>query len=308
MQLSIVSTLYKSEIYLDEFLQILIASIDELKIVDYEIIFVNDGSPDNSVQFLLHKKKEIKAIKIVDLSRNFGHHYAMQAGLSIAKGEFVFLIDNDLEVSPSILKTFHHELQSNDAIDVVYGFQEERKGSFTESFGGKVFWWGINKFSEISIPKNILTERLMRKEYVQNLLSLGDANLFLGGMMYWTGHQQKGVSIAKKQRKEQSTYSTKKRLELMLQAVTSFSGKPLEYLFYFGLIISFLSFIFIAYLIGVKIVYNDAVQLGWTSIVAINVLILGILSTFLGLIGIYLFKIFKQVQNRPNFIIKKIYE
>ena len=94
----------------------------------------------------------------------------------------------------------------------------------------------------------------------------------------------------------------------MLQAVTSFSGKPLEYLFYFGLIISILSFIFIAYLIGVKIVYNDAVQLGWTSIVAINVLILGILSTFLGLIGIYLFKIFKQVQNRPNFIVKRIYD
>ena len=94
----------------------------------------------------------------------------------------------------------------------------------------------------------------------------------------------------------------------MLQAVTSFSGKPLEYLFYFGLIISVFSFIFIAYLIGVKFIYNDAVQIGWTSIVAINVLILGILSTFLGLIGIYLFKIFKQVQNRPNFIIKKIYE
>ncbi len=94
----------------------------------------------------------------------------------------------------------------------------------------------------------------------------------------------------------------------MLQAVTSFSGRPLEYLFYFGLIISFLSFFFIIYLVGVKIIYNDAVQLGWTSIVAINVLILGIISTFLGLIGIYLYKIFKQVQNRPNFIIKKIYE
>lgn len=308
MHLSIVSTLYKSEIYLEEFLQILISSIDELQIVNYEIIFVNDGSPDNSVSYLLHKKKEIKAIKIVDLSRNFGHHYAMQAGLSVAKGDFIFLIDNDLEVCPSILKTFYHELQYNNSIDVVYGFQEERKGSFTESFGGKIFWWGINKFSEITIPKNILTERLMRKEYVQNLLSLGDANLFLGGMMYWTGHQQKGISIAKKQRKELSTYSTKKRLELMLQAVTSFSGKPLEYLFYFGLLISFFSFIFIIYLVVIKVIYNDAVQLGWTSIVALNVLILGIISTFLGLIGIYLFKIFKQVQNRPNFIIKKIYE
>lgn len=308
MQLSVVTTLYKSEKFLEKFITEIQNTISLINISDYELIFVNDGSPDNSLNHLLQKKDEINEIKIVDLSRNFGHHYAMQAGLSLAKGDLIFLIDNDLEVSPSILKAFYHELQSNSSIDVVYGYQEERKGSFIESFGGKLFWWGINKFSEISIPKNILTERLMRKEYVQNLLSLGDANLFLGGMMYWTGHQQKGVSIAKKQRKEQSTYSTKKRLELMLQAVTSFSGKPLEYLFYFGLIISILSFIFIAYLIGVKIVYNDAVQLGWTSIVAINVLILGILSTFLGLIGIYLFKIFKQVQNRPNFIVKRIYD
>ena len=308
MQLSVVSTLYKSEIYLDEFLRILLISISELGILEYEIIFVNDGSPDNSLAFLINKKKEIDAIKIIDLSRNFGHHYAMQAGLSHAKGDVVFLIDNDLEVCPSILKVFYHVLQNNDLIDVVYGYQEERKGSFTESMGGKIFWWGINKFSEISIPKNILTERLMRKDYVVNLLSLGDANLFLGGMMYWAGHQQKGIPITKKQRMEQSTYSTKKRLELMLQAVTSFSGKPLEYLFYFGISISLLSFIFIVYLIVVKLIYNDTVQLGWTSIVALNVLILGILSTFLGLLGIYLFKIFKQVQNRPNFIIKKIYE
>ena len=98
MKLSIVSTLYKSEIYLDEFLSILIASVKELNILDYEIIFVNDGSPDNSLKYLLQKKNEINEIKIVDLSRNFGHHYAMQAGLSLAKGDLIFLIDNDLEV------------------------------------------------------------------------------------------------------------------------------------------------------------------------------------------------------------------
>ena len=94
----------------------------------------------------------------------------------------------------------------------------------------------------------------------------------------------------------------------MLHAVTSFSGKPLEWLFYFGLIITFCSVLFLIYLITQKIIHQDEVQLGWTSIVAVNVLILGIISTFLGIIGIYLFKIFNQVQGRPNHIIKKIYE
>ena len=177
----------------------------------------------------------------------------------------------------------------------------------TESLGGKIFWWAINKFSDVKIPKNILTERLMKREYVDSLLTLGDANLFLGGMLHWTGYNQVGLPISKGVRDGKSTYSTRKRIELMVQAITSFTGKPLEYLFYSGLLITFGSIVSIIYLIVKKIIYGDVVQLGWTSIIAINILMLGILSTFLGLIGIYLFKIFRQVQNRPNTIIRKIY-
>jgi putative glycosyltransferase len=148
----------------------------------------------------------------------------------------------------------------------------------------------------------------MTKQYVNELLRLQDANLFIGGMFYWVGFNQKGISVKKGQREGASTYSVKRRAELMLQAITSFSGKPLEWLFYIGVTISFFSFLFLVYLAIQKIIHQDEVQLGWTSIVAINVLILGIISTFLGLIGIYIFKIFKQVQGRPNAIIKKIYE
>lgn len=126
--------------------------------------------------------------------------------------------------------------------------------------------------------------------------------------MYWVGFNQKGIPIKKGQREGKSTYSFKKRAELMLQAITSFSGKPLEWLFYFGAVISFFSIIFLIYLAIKKIIYQDEIQLGWTSIIAINLLILGVISTFLGVIGIYIHKIFKQVQGRPNAIIKKIYE
>ena len=192
------------------------------------------------------------------------------------------------------------------ALDVVYGFQEERKGRFVENFSGKLFWKTINYISEVKIPANILTERLMTHHYVESLLRLNDANLFLGGMMHWVGFNQKGIPIKKGLREGKSTYSFKMRMQLMVQAVTSFSGKPLELLFYFGLMVSFCSFLFVIFLVLTKIIYRNEVQLGWTSIVAINLMILGIVSTFLGLIGIYIFKIFKQVQNRPNYIIKKI--
>ena len=308
MKLSVVTTLYKSKPFLETFLEEMLFTFEKIKIHDFELIFVNDGSPDDSVAYLLERKKEISQIKIIDLSRNFGHHYAIQAGLNYASGDYIFLIDNDLETPPSVLIEYYDEIKNNSTLDVVYGYQEARKGNFIEKKTGNLFWILINKLSDTKIPHNIITERLMTKQYVNELLRLQDANLFMGGMFYWVGFNQKGIPVKKGFREGASTYTLKKRAELMLQAITSFSGKPLEWLFYIGVSISFFSFLFLMYLAFQKIVHQDEVQLGWTSIVAINVLILGIISTFLGLIGIYIFKIFKQVQGRPNAIIKKIYE
>lgn len=306
MTLSVVSTLFKSRRFLDQFLEELLIAIKEIDVEQFEIIFVNDGSPDDSLSYLITKKKKIPQIVIIDLSRNFGHHYAMQAGLKFSKGELVYLIDNDLETPPDFLSQCFSEMQ-NSKVDVVYGYQIDRKGKLIENLGGSIFWWGLNKFSDVQVPKNLLTERLMRRAYVDSLLQLGDTNLFLGGMMHWTGFNQIGLPVEKGSRDGKSTYSTRKRIELMIQAITSFSGKPLEYLFYTGSLITVFSIIFILYLVVLKLFFGDSVQLGWTSLVAINLLILGIISTFLGIIGIYLFKIFRQVQNRPNYIIRKIY-
>jgi len=308
MKLSVVTTLYKSKPFLDIFLKEILEAIATIEIKDFELVFVNDGSPDDSLDYLIKKKQEIQQIKIIDLSRNFGHHYAIQAGLGFASGEYVFLIDNDLETSPNVLVEFYIEIRNNINLDVVYGYQNIRKGNYIEKKAGNLFWILINKLSDTKIPHNILTERLMTKHYVNELLRLQDANLFLGGMMYWVGFNQKGILVNKGQREGLSTYSFRRRVELMLQAITSFSGKPLEWLFYFGLLISICSAFFLIYLAFQKLLYQDEVQLGWTSIVAINILILGVISTFLGLIGIYIYKIFRQVQGRPNFIIRKIYE
>lgn len=307
MKLSVVTTLYKSKKFLNDFLNEILQAIKVLEIEKYELIFVNDGSPDDSMEYLLDRKRTINEIKVIDLSRNFGHHNAMQAGLQCAKGDLVFLIDNDLETPPKFLITCFQKLKSNPSADVIYGFQEKRKGGIIENSGGRIFWWTLNKFSDVYIPENMLTERLMTRKYVNNLLSLGDANLFLGGMMHWTGFEQIGIPVLKTLRVEENTYSTKKRLKLMMLALTSFSGKPLEYLFFFGLFITVVSLVAITYLLINKIIFGDAVQLGWTSLVALNIFILGIISTFLGLIGIYLFKVFTQVQNRPNYIIREIY-
>ena len=256
MKLSVVTTLYKSKNFLEIFLKEISSAIETLAIENFELVFVNDGSPDDSVAYLLERKKDISQIKIIDLSRNFGHHYAIQAGLNYASGEYVFLIDNDLETPPSILVDFFNEIKKDNTLDVVYGYQEARKGNFIEKKAGSIFWVLINKLSDTKIPHNILTERLMTKQYVNELLRLQDANLFIGGMFYWVGFNQKGISVKKGQREGASTYSVKRRAELMLQAITSFSGKPLEWLFYIGVTISFFSFLFLVYLLGENLEHN----------------------------------------------------
>lgn len=303
--ISIVSTLYRSRPFLEDFLA---ECQQALKIIDarsHEIVLVNDGSPDDSLAYVLSRRSDIPELVVVDLSRNFGHHQAIQAGLRESQGALVFLIDCDLEVRPAVLAIFLPKMRQTGA-DVVFGFQESRKGHWFERFSGKIFWAGFNRLSDTQVKENLVTERIMTRRFVDALLRLGDHNLFMGGMMSWTGFTQVGLSVGKQQRHGPSSYTLMRRLQLMINAVSSFSSKPLVWLFNMGLGITFSSFSYVLYLITRKILFDDAV-LGFTSMMAMMALTLGIITTSLGLVGIYLSKIFNQVQNRPNYIIRDIH-
>jgi putative glycosyltransferase len=300
MQLSVVSTIYKSETFLEGFILEIIDAIKEIQITNYEIVFVLDGITDNSKEFLLNKKKEIPQIKIIELSRNFGHHYAVLSGLRYAKGELVFLIDCDLEVSPSVLISFKDIIDAKN-VDVVYGVQKTRKGSFIERELGRFFWKLFNLLSDTKVPINVVTERLMKREYKNALISLGDKNIFLGGMMYWVGFNQYGVEIEKKKRNEKSTYSLSKRVSLLFEAITSFSEKPIKIVFNAGIVVSSLSFC-----ISILLFYPETILLGFTSLMVMLLLLLGVVLLAVGIVGIYLARVFKQVQNRPEYVIKSI--
>lgn len=305
-RLSIVSTLYRSRSFLDEFLPECVQAAQAAGCGDsFEIVLVNDGSPDDSVAVALALQRSIPQLIVVDLSRNFGHHHAILAGLRHARGERVFVIDCDLEVRPAVLPDFVRKLDQTRA-DLVFGYQEARKGGWFERVSGGLFWQFINKLSDVRLPENMLTERLMTRRFVDALLQLGDFNLFLGGMMSWTGFLQIGIPIQKTQRKGRTTYTLMRRLQLMVTAVSSFSSKPLTWLFNAGLAVTAVSFLYVVYLLARKLLFNDAL-LGFTSVMAFMALSLGISTMALGLIGIYLGKVFNQVQNRPAFIVKDIY-
>ena len=304
-QWSVVSTMYRSRPFLEAFVAECQEAMRKLGCDDFEIVLVNDGSPDDSLDYMLERCRDVANLVLVDLSRNFGHHHAMQAGLSVSRGESVFLIDCDLEISPAVVVPLARKMQDSGA-DVVYGYQEARKGGWFEQWSGGLFWKGFNLLSDIKVPENVLTERVMTRRFVDSLLSLGDQNVFMGGMMSWTGYTQLGMVLPKKQREGVSTYSLIRRLQLMVNAVSSFSSRPLTWMFNAGVLITLASFGYVTYLVARKLLFGDTL-LGFTSLMGFIALSLGILTTGLGVVGIYLGKVFNQVQNRPTVIIRDIH-
>ncbi|WP_345993668.1 glycosyltransferase family 2 protein [Sulfurimonas sp. HSL-1716] len=305
MQLSIVTTLYKSSFYINEFYERITQEARKIT-NDYEIIFVDDGSPDDSLQKAINLHQKDSKVKVIELSRNFGHHKAIMTGLSHTEGDYVFLIDSDLEEEPELLAKFWSEMQNSQDIDVVYGVQAQRKGHWFEKLSGTIFWKIVDALSSIQIPSNILTARLMNKKYVKSLILYNESEVFLGGILADTGYNQLGVKV-KKGSHSKTTYTFKKKVSLLTNSITSFSSKPLVYIFYFGFFITLVSAIFILKLIYNKLVLNIAFQ-GWTSLIISIWFFGGLIILVLGIMGIYLSKVFKEVKNRPYTIIKNIYE
>jgi putative glycosyltransferase len=306
--LSIITTLYKSERFLNAFVAQCEAAMIEIKCDNYEIVFVNDGSPDKSLNKVLKIKESNKNIVAVDLSRNFGHHYAIMAGLNYSTGDLVFLIDCDLEVPPTQIPVFYNKFMEEKDADVIYGIQEKRKGSFIEKVVGGLFYSFFNRLTDIRIPENLLTERLMSRRYVDELIKMGDKNIFMAGMMQWVGYKQIPITIKKGQREGKSTYSLSKRISLSMQAITSFSSYPLVVLFKFGFFISVLSIITGVYFIINKLINPEIVLSGFTFLIVALLFSLGIIVSSLGVLGIYLDKLFNQTKNRPTYIVRNIYK
>lgn len=305
-QLSIVTTVYKSLSFLEDFVTECLAAVQKVGITDFEIVFAIDGSPDDSLDFLKDKQQQVPEIVIVELARNFGHHHAIMAGIAHSKGDQVFLIDCDLEIRPSVLAQFSAKMREASP-DVVYGYQEARKGKWVENYGGSIFWKSFNALSTTKIPENMLTERLMNRRFVEALLSMGDKNLFVPGMMHWIGFDQIGIPLKKSLREGSSTYSLTKRLKLFVDGISAFSSAPLRVLFYFGISITFFSLISISYLVIKKLLFPEIVLLGFTFMAALSLINLGIVMLALGVIGIYLARVHMQGQNRPLFVVRNIF-
>jgi putative glycosyltransferase len=304
MKLSIVATLYQSAPYIFDFHQR--ASTAAMKLVgdDYEIVLVNDGSPDNSLELAADIAKSDSHLVVVDLSRNFGHHKAMMTGLTHARGERIFLIDSDLEEEPEWLGIFAQQMVTDES-DVVFGVQDKRKGGLFESFSGWIFYRVFRLLTNIAQPDNIVTARLMTRRYVDALVAHRERELNIGGLWVVTGFKQ-SKSVVRKHATSPTAYTLARKLSHLINAVTSFSSLPLVFTFYAGSIISLSALFFIAYLVF-RFFFISMPPDGYTSIIASIWLFSGLIIFFLGLQGIYISKIFSEVKQRPYTIVRNIY-
>ncbi len=304
MELSIVTTLYCSAPYVREFYARICAAAEKIA-PDFELLLVNDGSPDDSLQLAVELYERDPRVKVVDLSRNFGHHKAMMTGLARAQGDLVFLIDCDLEIKPETISEFHAKFQTVQA-DVVYGVQDKRQDRLGDQIAARVFYAMFNWLSSAPLPFNLTTVRLMSQRYVSALVAHQEREVLIGGLWVITGFKQVALVVSKTS-KGSSTYNLGRRLATIVNAITSFSNRPLILIFYLGGIISAIAILAALYLVLQKIFFGIFLS-GWPSLIVSVWLLGGLQIVCLGIIGIYLSKIFVETKQRPYTIIRQVYE
>ena len=304
MKLSIVATLYNSAPHIEEFHRHSSAAACKLVDEDYEIVFVNDGSPDNSLELAIRITENDPHVILVDLSRNFGHHKAMMTGLAHARGDRVFLIDSDLEENPEWVLSFSKQMV-RDKCDVVYGVQEKRKGGLFERLLGRWFYMLFRVMTGLAFPENVVTARLMSRRYVNALLKHDEREVFMAGLWYITGFDQRPQTV-KKADSSKTTYTLRRKLSIIVNAITSFSNTPLVAVFYIGISISLIACAYTAYLIFFWLFISTPLS-GWTSVMASIWLLSGMIISFIGVVGLYLSRIFLETKKRPYTIVRQIY-
>ena len=298
--ISIVSPVYRAE-------KILPILVSEINLVmerigeDYEIILVDDRSPDNSWEVMKVLSSQNSKIKSIRLSRNFGQHSAIFAGLTKTKGDWVVVMDCDMQDQPKeIAKLYKKVLEG---YDIVLGQRENRKDKFLKKLSSKLFYKVFNYLSGGQFNNEIGNFGIYKKKVIDSILNINDYIKFFPLFINWVGFKSTSIPIEHSSREEgKSSYSISRLLKLAFNVIISFSDKPLRLFINFGLGISILSFILGIYYLYLSITHRIT-QPGFSSLILSIWFLSGIIISCIGIVGVYLGKTFDQTKNRPTFII-----
>lgn len=278
---------------------------DEIsKKYDYEIIFINDGSKDNTLKILREIAMSDENVKVLSFSRNFGHQAAVSAGLKYAQGDAILIMDADLQDPPELLPDMIEKWEAG--YEVIYGKRKRRKGeSIFKLLTAKTFYMTLNKLSDIEIPKDTGDFRLVDKKVVEAINSLPEHNKFLRGLFSWVGFEQYPYEYERQERVAGKTkYPFKKMVKLASDGITSFSTKPLKLVGKLGIFSVIISVLILLYAIISFIFKLNNLTPGWTSIMCTMTFMGGIILISVYMLGEYISRIYDEVKNRPEYIIK----
>lgn len=298
--LSIITACFNEEKVIETFYIKLCSVLNKLN-YNFEIIFVNDGGTDKSLEIFKTLSSKDNRLKIINLSRNFGQQHAIFAGIEYAKGDGLVLIDCDLEDDPEYIKLFIDLWEKG--YEVIYAKKSKRKVAWIKRICFSLFHWLNYMFSDIRIDCSGIF-CLMDKKVANHLRNLKEINIYLPGLRQWIGFNQVGIEIKRNQRYDKRPRVSIFRLfRLALDSFTSFSSVPLKVSFFLGFTFSIMSFLGILVVLYLKLFTNLAI-LGWASIISLLLLIGGIQLICAGLQGEYISRILDEVKSRPKYIIK----
>lgn len=305
MKISVVIPFYNEEANIDQLFTRLEKVIENLNI-EYEIICVNDGSKDNTLEYLIQHYNRNPAIKVVNLSRNFGKEIALTAGIDYTSGDAVIPIDADLQDPPELIEKLIEKWQ--EGYDVVYATRRYRWGeSWLKRFTADNFYLIMERYSSIPIPRNTGDFRLMDRRVVEAIKKLPERTRFMKGLFSWVGYKQTAIIYDRSPRYQGLTkWNYWSLWNFALDGITSFSSLPLRIWTYIGCFISLVAFLYAAYLIIRTFIFGIDVP-GYASLMVTILFVGGIQLINLGIIGEYIGRIYEEVKGRPLYLVRDAY-
>jgi len=302
-KVSLVIPVYNEEESLPVLADHLYAVIDNAP-YDFEVVFVNDGSVDASLQILLDLQAKDPRFKVVDLGRNFGHQPAFTAGIDYAEGDAVVLLNADLQDPPELIPTFLEKWE--EGYDVIYAVREKRSENFLKSLAHSLFYRVLTRVSSTPMPLDAGCFGLMDREVVRVMKSMPERNRYLPGMRSWVGFRQTGVGYVRPPRFGGRSSGFRSLLRFALDGVFSFSTIPLTLISYLGFLVSLVSFVAILYYVYKRLVLHAGPP-GFATLIAALMFLGGMILLSLGIVGQYIARIYDEVRARPLYTVKGLY-
>lgn len=302
MLLSVVSPVYRAELQLEELVERIKFSVESLQL-DFEIILVNDHSPDQSWAKIVELSKKYSFVKGVKLSRNFGQHYAITAGLDQAKGDWVVVMDCDLQDRPEeIPNLFHKALEG---FHVVLARRVIRKDGFFKKLGSKMFYRTLAYLTGSEQDETIANFGIYHKNVVREISAMRESIRYFPTMVKWVGFKQSAINVDHASREiGQSSYNFKKLFNLALDIMLAFSDKPIRLTVKLGLLVALTGFCFAIFTL-IRYFHGDIIVAGYASMIISLWILSGFILVTLGMVGLYVGKTFEGVKNRPIYIVEE---